>query len=394
MLSKTITLVKIVLARILNLLSQAIPRSDKIWVFIGWHTNGKHGVFADNSKYMFLYVADHGKNVKPIWIGEDKDLPARLRKRGYVAYSVNSFWGIYYSLRAGYTFIDAFMKRVNWQYAGGSKVIQLWHGKGMKKTGHDSPYSLKNRSRWLAPNLFTKFHKLIASSDYTAGLMASTFNVASEKILVTGLPRNDVLHYQVAGAEIDSHPSFKKQLERGHSTGASKIIIYAPTFRPDGSNPLKKFEFEKMEKFLQENNYYLIISLHPKFAKLSVLETDNYKRISAIEAGYDIYLFLKEIDVLVTDYSSLYVDFLQLNRPIVFYTYDLEKYKKEMGLHADFKSLTPGPHPKSFDELLEALASSDSHIEERQEVTRVLHQYQDGQSAERIYKLIKSQQLA
>ena len=384
MINKVITLSKLLTAYTFHFLSCGFPRSKKVWVFIGWHTNVEREVFADNSKYLYLYTANQLPEVSAIWISHDRKLSKILSNNGYTAYYLYSLKGIFYSLRAEYTFVDAFMKLRNWQFSGRSKVIQLWHGKGMKKTGHDSNYSLKKYDQILFPHLHQKFYKLIASSPYTVKLMASTFKAKVEDILITGLPRNDILHSNISGSDIDSHQQLANQITDAKKNGCTKILFYAPTFRPDGSNPLESFDFIKANEFLADKNWHLIVSLHPKFARKENVQIPSLSNISYVGAGYDIYPQLKDIDLLITDYSSLYVDFLQLSKPVVFYVFDILQYQSEMGLHEDFETLTPGPHPRTFNDLLEAINLPISS--KYQVVKEYLHTYSDGESSTRVAK--------
>lgn len=373
--------------------SYLFPRSSRTWVCIGWHTNSEREIFADNAKYFFLYVAQHQPDITAVWIARDRKLAELLRARGYRSYSIDTFWGAYYSLRAGYTFVDAFMRLSNWQYSGGSKIIQLWHGKGMKKTGHDSPYSLQAYNRYLQPYLFVRFHRLIASSRYTAHLMASTFRTPHERVLPTGLPRNDVLFQEIPDADLDANNLLARTLAHVRKLGAQKTILYAPTFRPDGSNPLDSLDLKVLNEFLVRCNHHLIVILHPKFSSRKITIDSVYQHIHMVPAGYDSYPQLPDIDILITDYSSIYVDFLLLDRPIIFYTYDIAKYRTTMGLHEDFDALTPGPHTCNLSDLLGALESPDRHSEARAHARKTLFMHTDGCAAARITEILRTKNL-
>lgn len=170
---------------------------------------------------------------------------------------------------------------------------------------------------------------------------------------------------------------------------SKKIILYAPTFRADGSNPLDQVDFDKLNKFLETYNYYFIIGLHPKFANKNIQTTKEYSHIDNIPPGFDSYLFFKDIDLVITDYSNIYIDFLLLDTPIIFYIYDKEKYEKQTGLHKDFETLTPGPHITSFDTLLETLKKTDEYKNEREQARKILFTHQDGESSKRIFEKIQ-----
>ena len=382
--NKVLTFFSLCVSHIVYRLSFLVPRSNKVWVCIGWHTNKEREIFADNSKYFFLHLSNNALNIRPIWLSRDKKLAELLISHGYEAYSIHSLKGIWFAIRAGHTIIDAFLEMHFWRYTGGSKIIQLWHGKGMKKTGYDSQYSLKSRSKFLQAGMFSSSDKLIASSQYTADLMSTTFNEPNEKILVKGLPRNDVLKREIEGSEIDSHSDLQEMVETVKITGIKKIFLYAPTFRPGGDNPVDSLEFSALQQILHQNRYHLIISLHPKFGRKDYYKTVSFSNITYIDSGYDIYPQLNLIDVLITDYSSLYVDFLLLDRPIIFYTYDIDDYRLSMGLHDDFKELTPGPHPLNSAGLIQAIISEDTYTKDRSRVLKILFEETASNASQKI----------
>lgn len=390
---KILTVIDLITSYIIFVVSLLIPKSKKTWIFIGWHRNINREIFADNSKYLFLYCQQNIKDKKIIWIGQDKQISKILKANGLLSYPINSLTGIYYSLRARYTFIDAFMNLKNWRYSGNSRIIQLWHGKGMKKTGHGSPYSLKRYNRFLFPQLFANFYRLIASSEQTADLMASTFKVAREKILITGLPRNDIFSQKINGSDIDVHHELSLLLKRLRTNGASRIMFYAPTFRPNGSNPFDIFDFSILDRSLRESGDHLVVSLHPKFAtKKKIIET--FTNIHLVAAGYDLYPLLAEFDCLITDYSSLYVDFLLIDKPIIFFTYDIDNYRQTMGLHEEFEKLTPGPHSETLSGLIIAIKSTkrDHWQAKREAVRKILFDHVDGNASKRIVELLRQKE--
>jgi len=372
-------------------LSFLIPRHEKIWVFIGWHRNSERELFADNSKYLFLHVANNVPRIRPVWIGKDDKICAILENNGYEAYNIHSIRGIYYSLRAGYTFLDALMQLSNWRYSAGTKVIQLWHGKSPKKTGYNSPYSLRKYNKILYPNLFRSVFRFIAISQYLANFVVSDFRIRKKNILITGLPRCDVLFGILKGSDIDTNPKLQKSIEIAKAQHSRKLILYAPTFRPDGSNPLFQLRLSRLNKFLATKNYFFIGSLHPKFSTQDWIPKEIFSNISFVESGYDWYPQLPNFDVLITDYSSLCIDFLIMDKPTIFFAYDLDTYKKEMGLYEDLWGLIPGPHAATFEELLDALEGEDTDIwkQKRHEAQKQLFAFRDGNASERIVEYIQ-----
>jgi CDP-glycerol glycerophosphotransferase (TagB/SpsB family) len=386
MISKLYTIIHLLGGWIIYILSFVAPRDKNTWIFIGWHRNEEREIFADNSKYFFLYVANNLKEIRSIWIGEDKKICKILENKGYEAYYVNSIKGIYYSLRAGYTIIDAMMKIENWKYSGNSRTIQLWHGKGPKRIIYDSPYSLPKYNKIIYPNLFKKYDYLIASSNYTADFMAKSFRLKKDRVLITGLPKHDPLINNISGGEIDINMDLYEQIKKAKLKNHKKIILYAPTWRPDGTNPISKLKLKDLDNLLNKKGYFLIGLLHPKFSAQNWIPKEKFSNIGFARSGYDIYPLLSSFDLLITDYSSVSTDFLFMNKPTIYFVYDIEKYKKDMGLYEDFWNLLPGPRAYSFEELLGLIEMENN--ENRKIAQEKLFSFIDGNASKRIVEAI------
>ncbi|MDZ4226374.1 MAG: CDP-glycerol glycerophosphotransferase family protein, partial [Patescibacteria group bacterium] len=315
-LSKASTLGKIIGAQFVRAVSYLTPRSNKKMVFIGWHKNNEREIFADNSKYLFLYANEHRGAIRPIWIAKDKKLADILTRHGFEAHSTYSAAGVWHALTARHTIIDAYLSRDHWQFSGGSRVVQLWHGKGMKKSGI-TYRGVNTWDRFISPELFQKFTHTVASSEYMATLMSDVLGVHRETVWVSGLPRNDTLFRDIAGSEIDIDERYKTAIAEFKKEGAEKILAYMPTFRRNSSNPLDQLDLDALNTALQQHNARMIVTLHPKFSSVKYRASNTLKNIRIMDAGYDIYPLFKDIDILITDYSSLYVDYLLLDRPII-----------------------------------------------------------------------------
>jgi CDP-glycerol glycerophosphotransferase (TagB/SpsB family) len=108
----------------------------------------------------------------------------------------------------------------------------------------------------------------------------------------------------------------------------------------------------------------------------------------------DFYEILNAIDVLITDYSSLYFDYLLLNRPIIFTPVDLDDYRLNKGFMLEpYDEWTPGDKVFDFHSLMQAMTSAIRqpalYEVERKRLSRIIHAYEDGNSTQRVVKLIK-----
>jgi CDP-glycerol glycerophosphotransferase len=370
------------------------PRNPRIWVFWGWHKHHNNEAFADNSKYLFLYSSQMSSthSIKVCWMTPDKKLVSTLNNRGYCAYHQNSVRGLYFALRAGYTFVDALLTPYIWRSTGRSKIIQLWHGIAMKKIGMQKPnYPFKKKgiyNRILYPHQYSKEHLVITNSPWETKVVEEAFDLNPKILRATEYPRNDVLLRDVRDSEIHSAELIRT---KDQETSPRKIL-YCPTFRPkedpDGYDPIN---IPSLEKFLQKHNAILYLQLHPKHM-LKNLQNLNNTRIVFLDGAKDIYPRLKEIDICISDYSSLPYDFLLFDRPIIYYQYDYDTYVKNPGLQNDPEKITPGKRVLTFDELLGTLEDifngNDKYKEKREQVRNLIFSHRDGRASERIFNLI------
>lgn len=367
-------------------LSYLVPRNPNLWIFIGWRRSKEREVFAENPKYQFLYVARNVPEVRPIWIGQDEEICTVLRARGYKAYSIHSLQGIYYSLRAGYTFVGGLLQRKHWRFAGTTRLIQLWHSKSLKKTGYNSPYGITRYNRFLSGNLFHKPYKFIAISEFLAPFITSDFHIPKKDILITGIPKHDALLTEVFDSDIDLDQNLAKLINQARDRRPGRLLFYGPTFRPDGSNPLADFDLASFDTFLQGRNDICIISLHPKFSTRDwIPEGKSFTNILFSQSDLDIYPLMRELDVLITDYSSLTFDFLLMKKPLILYAFDIDTFKEGMGVYDALWDVMPGKKVHTFPALLDALSEDLTiYTPDIEAAWRKVFTFGDGKAAKRI----------
>ena len=175
-----------------------------------------------------------------------------------------------------------------------------------------------------------------------------------------------------------------------------QLILYAPTFRKNNSG-LYKFstaEAEELASFLSKNNAVMGIRPHiNRRVRPFLLKKPEFLDLSA--AMYDeTQVLLRLTDVLITDYSSIWLDFLLLGRPVIAFIYDWNKYKEDRGLIYDYKQIFPGPQIHKFSELIPALEKAlKNEMSELlkwkyQNAVSMFHPYKDSMASERIVRRI------
>ncbi len=290
-------------------LSKYIPK-DKNLIAFGTHTSS----FSGNIK--FLFFKDSDIKYKKIYISSDKRLIKNLNAQGFEVYNKLTLKAIWNSLRAGIYVYSGFPSDINFWLSGGAKYINVWHGTPIKKIERDvttGKYSLKNRYEWLfkilKPYLLRKPNVLLVSSMYEEKCFKSAFDVKDEQIFRAFPPRLENL------------------IEIAQSNREEKSILYVPTWRDDHSFSFSKYvNLHSFNTFLQKNKLKFNIKLHPSDKSM---QTDSkYSNIILVDKNEDVYDYLKDTDILVSDYSSMVFEALYLSKPVILFCPDYETYQK------------------------------------------------------------------
>ncbi|MCK8061262.1 MULTISPECIES: CDP-glycerol glycerophosphotransferase family protein [unclassified Fusibacter] len=359
-------------------ISFSIPKSNKIVIVGGWF--GKR--FADNSKHFYLYLNANLNDLgfdKVVWITRSKEIRDELMKQGYQVYSTWSLPSIWYHLRAKYHLIDQAPTDINAFFSVRSKRVNLWHGFPLKKIGSYMG-NYKSTRKTAIQNMVGKWtvrgcwsdHFILATSDFSAEILGKAFGVDERKVIISGYPRNyepicDKPIKYVPQHEKSSYENIEEYIKDGY-----KIIGYFPTFRDKRETLI--FGTESMDEINQFLDYCESVKIkfvgkfhfagkNDKFGDI-----ENHKAFINLPSEADVYTFLDQIDILMTDYSSIYFDFLLWNRPILFFPYDLEYYRDEdRGLIFDYEEFTPGPKAHSIEELQTFFSQNIDVINEKYE---------------------------
>lgn len=381
--------------------SYVVPRDKNLWVF------GMPKKFDGNSKYLFLHLQNSKESdVKSVWVSQNRELINELQKRGFSACSPLSLQGFYYSVRGGYFFVDTSVEVISYWLSGGAKVFNLFHALPIKKMERDvtkgestevklfySTGIIKLFMHFFLPWRFVKPSYVSSPSPLYTKIFMSMFGVEKEQVPELGCPRTDILLHDIEGSEVGLDTKSFEEIKERRDKG-TKIVIYAPTFRDTGDTSFLENEaqVEKLNDLMKMHNTLFVLKLHP-FMKVKVTE-GQYSNILHALAPTDSYPLLKLSDILVTDYSSIFVDFLLLDRPQIFFAPDLEKYvTRDRELYFDYKEFTPGEKAYTFEEFLHALEKvlrgEDEYAAKRKEMKSRCFVDTDGQSAARIVSFAK-----
>lgn len=270
--------------------------------------------------------------------------------------------------------------------------VQCWHGTPLKRLGYD----LKNTHNALNTDEeiyrrykldAKKFKYILSPSKFASEKFASAWNLNNtnmlDKIVEVGYPRNDFL-YNYKPEDVQK---IKKEL---NIPEGKKVILYAPTFRDNqhqsgiGYTYKTQVDFEFLKEKLQED-YIILFRAH--YLVANSFNFEKYEGFIYNVSDYDDINHLYVIsDLLITDYSSVFFDYANLKRPIIFYMYDFDKYKDELrGFYIDIQEL-PGKIVKTEKDLTDAIEQAKNFVydEKYQTFHKKYNYLDDGQASNRL----------
>ncbi len=241
--------------------------------------------------------------------------------------------------------------------------VQTWHGTPLKKLAADMDevhMPATNADKYIANFIkeAKKWDMLISPNAYSTEIFRRAFQFEKE-IIESGYPRNDFL------INHNRKEMIEQIKEKVSLPKDKKVILYAPTWRDNHYYEKGKYKFDipldtkRLKQELKEQ-YIMLFRLHYLVAEqLNVSENETFMfDFSSHEDIRELYLIS---DILITDYSSVFFDFANLRRPIIFYVYDLEEYRDKLrGFYFDFERYAPGPLVKTTDELIAEIKKLES----------------------------------
>ena len=297
--------------------------------------------FTDNSFAMFIYMSNLHPEYHSIWLIDDLkkiDLYKKMtfnytKNESYTIAKKNSLTGLYSYLTSKYVFFSHGLY-TGVKIPNNHVVTNLWHGMPLKSIGYiDKAYK----------GTVQKSQYNIATSNFYQSIIAKAFDANIDKVLITGQPRNDFL----------TQTKSNILQEFGITDNYTNIFMWMPTYRTsiigdiriDGADkdslPLMSIkDIDDINSELKALNSFMFIKLHPmdiltrkkfkSYTNISILTNDDFER-----KGIQLYTLLGNIDVLLTDYSSVYIDYLLKNKPIAFVMEDIEAFSNSRGFVFD-----------------------------------------------------------
>lgn len=226
--------------------------------------------------------------------------------------------------------------------------LNTWHGTPLKCLGRNiqnDPFECNNAQRnfllsdyLLAPNVFTK--KVFENDYMVSGIMPG-------EVVLKGYPRNTIFFDDEARRAVKA---------RHHLEGVTSIL-YMPTWRGTacGVDDVQVSEIEQLAKDLG-SNYKVYVKFHPAMQK----DGTSFEYCHPVPNDLEIYQFLNAMDILITDYSSVFFDFACSGQRIILYQYDKQKYFYDRGIYKEVEEALPFPNAQSYEELLAIVQDSQA----------------------------------
>jgi CDP-glycerol glycerophosphotransferase len=377
------------------------PRRADLWVF------GYVQGYKDNPRYLFEHVAARcSERVRAVWLAQTEAEAEMVRATGREAVVKRSPRGWLLQLRAGVLVLGSGPSDLNRPLVGRGAMVQLWHGAPFKRIHADFPEGDKllpgshpliervnevvrratNRSR-------ARVRMIPSQSELVASRYQTAFQVGPAATPVIGTPRADVIN--ASGPEADSVAlAVRRSLLPAELADVPRLVLYAPTWRDGGGERVLAdgFDPSALDALLARHDAALLIRLHPQGEQdmFDGADAAGSRRI-VINRGQqaDVNVLMRAVDVLVTDYSAISVDYALLHRPIVYFMPDLADYEAGRGMYESPSLLTSGLECATWPAVLAALdqvlgGDAAPYAAATQDVARRYFAHRDTDSCERI----------
>ncbi len=345
--------------------------------------------YSDSPKYIYEYLNETSPGTyKCVWInrGKKHELPyggkqARRFSFRYFYYMARSSFFVFNGRQPRY-----FVKRK------GSVFLETWHGTPLKKLVFDMD-DVTSATPLYKEEVYKQtraWDYLVAPNQFSKEIFGHAF-MYDGKMLETGYPRNDILYRSDRERLVGE---IKGELDIPRD---KKVILYAPTWRDDEYYGHAKYKFSLMlelDRMRDELGEEYVVILRTHYFIADALDLSEYEGFAYNVSKYDDIARLYLIsDVLITDYSSVFFDFANLRRPMLFFTYDLEKYRGVLrGFYMDVEEELPGPMLFDTEQVIDAI----HHIEDIQK--EYAHKYnkfcdkycawEDGHASEKVVNAV------
>ncbi|GID55249.1 CDP-glycerol glycerophosphotransferase [Actinoplanes couchii] len=337
--------------------------------------------FSDSPRAIYEEMKRQKIKFSPIWVyaGHPTGFPsdAKLVKR-------NS-WGYLQALAQAEYWIDNQGFPHDLRKRPETTYIQTWHGSAFKRMGFDQA-DVKRQSeaqQTRLSNAIDRFDFFMVRSAHDERTLTRGMRVGAE-LLRVGYPRNDAL---VKGGNDKELAKLRKQLGL---TDDRKVVLYAPTFRPEEVNRRSGLQLPfDLSEFTHRFGDDMVLLVRPHYLVSFALPPAYGHSVRNVASVHDVTPLLQISDALITDYSSLMFDYSLLDRPMIFHVPDYDNYVgATRGSYFDLGETAPGPLTRTSEDLIAALADLDANTttfaEKRRQFVAEFGEYDTGDAAKSV----------
>jgi CDP-glycerol glycerophosphotransferase (TagB/SpsB family)/glycosyltransferase involved in cell wall biosynthesis len=316
-----------------------------------------------------------GRDIRAEFAGDPRVRFVRPRSAAYLEALARSQY-----LITNATFPPEFQKR------DGQIVVNTWHGTPLKRMGYDMPDGAYEAANTLRNFLASDF--LVSQNPHMTSMYREAYRLDGlfgGRILETGYPRTDRQHLDHAGRDA----AFAALRSHGIDVGDRQLVIYAPTWKGTSFTSPRDDAAELLvavsELQSQLGSHYLVLlKAHQAVHEAVAAQAGGRGTGPLVSNDVPTNLLLGITDVLITDYSSIFIDFLGIGRPIVFYTPDQTDYQQERGTYFGGDDL-PGPVVTTIPALARVITSPNGAHDRTAERWRAEFTHRDdGAAAARV----------
>lgn len=364
---------------LLSLLNKLLPHEKK-QILLYCNLN-----FRDNNKAIYDYLIDNEYNKTYKIIVSASDYRQYISKSPMNVSFVGAVMAIFYFFTSRYVFYC--IGKIPIEPGKGQVVIHMEHGMPVKGATDGQ----------LKVNSYKHLHftHLLATGKVFVPIRSRIYSFPENKIIITGNPKCDSLYLPSPQYDFGDY---------------KKIVLWAPTFRKSSSMnmndslkeepilPIVSIEdFKSLDDYLKSLDVKIVVKLHPEqdLSEYHIINMNNFILMSHqdfIKKGMDLYRFMKQCDAIITDYSSIYYDFLLLDRPIGFTEDDIDDYAGKRGFSIDLQTFRPGQKIKKLSDLFKFVKDLtegiDNYKSERFYINTLVNEDMEGNFCYKVLKII------
>ncbi|WP_342388834.1 CDP-glycerol:glycerophosphate glycerophosphotransferase [Salinicoccus bachuensis] len=342
--------------------------------------------YSDSPKYIYQQMLKSRSGYNYVWVMNKKQkIPGN-------PVTVKRFSLKYYRYMARAKYIVSNVRMPNsYIKKDGQKYLQTWHGTPLKRLAGDMddvhmPGTNAARYKQNFSRETDKWDYLIAPNAYSSAIFKRAFWF-SNTMLETGYPRNDILTN-------DNNPVIIQDIKEKLGLSADKkVVLYAPTWRDDEYYKVGQYKFslqldlERLKERFGDDHIILLRMHYVVASKMNLAGLEGFAYdVSKYDDVSELYLVS---DMLITDYSSVFFDYANLKRPVLFFTYDIEKYREQLrGFYIDMEEELPGPLLMTNDEVVNAIENINQIEKKYKERYEAFHErfcsWDDGRASEKV----------